>query len=366
MSRFEKIAERAREVLIVTPRESGRNHHTEKTAMDLAAVIAANDGYRFSHLPGTRSVWSPRVYNELRRAVMQADYVWLHDTMYRNAIAAFHLAQKFNKPLLITQHGAPTLKPVRATKPISKLADWSMTQRMLGKAQQVTFASDMVATTYHKQISFSAPVKIIPNGINLRTFHMPLPEKRRHLRMRFSLRDDQPVLLFAGAFSQAQGLPVIQALAQQMRDMRFWLAGDGPINPEQWFLPNVQVFRGRSGDSLAELYHAADMLIEPGYDTRFPVAIQEAAACGLPSMCSPVRASGSHFAKPYLCTAEVDPSSLQHTANVWRTRLNALRAILPLSELKIELADLASSVWSDDKIADCYADIFRGFRFLAH
>jgi glycosyltransferase involved in cell wall biosynthesis len=189
---------------------------------------------------------------------------------------------------------------------------------------------------------------------------MPLPEKRKFLRARFALRDNQPVLLFAGAFEGRNGLPVIRELAQQMPDIRFWLAGDGPINPEKWFLPNVQVFRHRSDAAMAELYHAADLLIEPGYDVRFPTVIQEASACGLPSICSPARAAGSAFAKPYLCTAEVDPMSPVRTAGLWRARLNTLRTILPLSELKVELSELASSVWSDDKIAGCYADIFRG------
>jgi len=365
MGRFTPQSERKREILIVTPPESGAALVTEKTALHLANLIAAYDGYNFAHLPGSKSILNPRVYGELQRAVRQANYVWLHDTMYRNAIAAFHLAQKFNKPLLITQHRAPTPQASRAAKPVAQLAEWSMTQRMLLKAQQVTFASDLVANIYYRRVAFNAPVKIIPDGIDLRTFHMPLPEQRRSLRARFALRDDQPVLLFNGAFAKPQGLPVIQTLAQQLRDMRFWLAGDGPINPEKWFLPNVQVFRGRSGDGLAELYHAADLLIEPGYDARFPTAIQEASACGLPALCSPARAAGSHFAKPYLCTAEVDPNSLQRTAEIWKKRLTSLRAILPLSELKIELADLASSVWSDAKIADCYADIFQGFRLLA-
>jgi glycosyltransferase involved in cell wall biosynthesis len=350
---------------MVTPRERRRDGNTEKTALHLASVIADNEGYSFAHMPGDRPVWNPRIYHELRQAVAKADIVWLHDTMYRNAIVAFHLAQKAGKPVVVTQHGAPTPKSLCATQPVTKLADWSMTRRMLAKAQQVTFASDIVANSYFRHMQFAAPAKIIPNGIDLRTFHMPLPEKRRYLRARFALRDSQPVLLFAGGFSEQQGLPVIRALAQQMVDMRFWLAGDGPINPEKWFLPNVQVFRGRSGEGLAELYHAADMLIEPGYDGRFPTAIQEASACGLPSICSPALAAGSSFAKPYLCTAEVFPTSLQRTADLWRTRLNGLRAILPLAELKIELADLASMVWSDDKIASCYADIFHGFRSAA-
>ena len=72
------------------------------------------------------------------------------------------------------------------------------------------------------------------------------------------------------------------AYAAQLPDWRFWMAGFGPIDPDKWLLPNVHVLKNRKGQSLAELYQAADLLLIPSYGEGFPLVIQEAMACGLP------------------------------------------------------------------------------------
>jgi glycosyltransferase involved in cell wall biosynthesis len=226
----------------------------------------------------------------------------------------------------------------------------------LGQAQQTTFTADAAAEFYYRRVGFTAPVKIIPNGVDISIFHALSPSDRADLRARFALRRDQPVLLFVGRFSAENGLPVIRELAKLLPAWRFWIAGEGPVNPEKWFLPNLQVFRGRRDAALAELYQSADLLLLPGYRQGFPLAAQEAMACGLPLMCGPATASGSDFAKPYLWVANVDPASARRTAAIWATKLKAGRSILPLTESKTELSELAESYWEWPKIAGYYAE----------
>ncbi len=303
-------------------------------------------------------VWGWKSLMRMRAAIRHADLVWLHDALYMGNIAAFRMAQTAKKPTVLTQHigTIPYRNPL--LRGLMRLGDRLFTRRMLTRARQTVFISDRIAEAYHRQLIFKTPVMIVPNGVDPEVFSPAPAEQRWQLRARFALRDDQPILLFVGRFIEKKGLPVIRCLAELLPDWRFWLAGQGPIDPESWYQPNVHVFHDRSGASLAELYRAADFLILPSFGEGFPLVIQEAMACGLPVMCSPTTAAGSLLARSFLLTATVDPSSPERTAAIWAKRLKAQREFLPLARLNQDLANAAHYFWSWPKIASCYATIF--------
>ena len=304
-------------------------------------------------------VWGPNSLRRLKRAVAASDLVWLHDTLYLGNILVFGWALQKKKPVVITQHISPIPYRNPFLRTLMRLADKYFTQKMLRDASQTLFISDRVAEDYYGRVGFTRPVKVIPNGVDLRIFNPPLLEKRHYLRQKFALKADQPVLLFVGRFVEKKGLAVIRHLAGQLPDWRFWLAGRGPIDPAKWLLPNVHVFRDRSDAALAELYYTADLLILPSYGEGFPLVIQEALACGLPVMCSPATAAGSLAAKPVLRLADVWPNDPLRTANAWAEKLKNLPLQLPLTASQYDLADFAQRHWDWEPIAEAYAETFR-------
>jgi glycosyltransferase involved in cell wall biosynthesis len=303
-------------------------------------------------------LWGPRSLNKLRQAVKTADLVWLHDTLYPGNILAFLWARRFRKPVVITQHIGPIPYRHPVLRWVMKVADTFVTRPMLRAASQAIFISDSVAEDYYRHVRFKRPVKIIPNGVDTRLFHMPLVHKRRYFRQQFALRSDQPVLLFCGRFVERKGLAVIRHLAGLLPNFRFWLAGRGRIDPTTWLLPNVHVLRGRSAETLAELYQAADLLILPSYGEGFPLVVQEAMACGLPVMCSPKTAAGSFLAKPLLYLADVLPDDPQTTAQAWAKKLKNFPMTLPLPKPVVELVQFAQAQWDWRAIAEAYAGVF--------
>lgn len=396
MEHVKTLQPRRRAVLVVTPYYADHGGSMERIAGRLIDTIKATDQFHFTWMashctapkdctkssPSTAPIedkglmvlpmpalnhmerflglrwpiWQRRNLRRLQRAVEGVDCVWLHETLSLGSLLAFRMARQQNKPVLITKHSGHAPSPNLLERGWSYLLDQCVTKTILRQASQTTFTGDGSAHFYYQRVDFSAPVKIIPNGVDSRIFHPCNPEERQKLRARYALRRNQPVLLFVGRFTKDTGLPMLRHLAQLLPDWRFWVAGEGAINPEKWFLPNMQIFRGRRDEDLAELYRAADLLIQPGYRQSFPLAAQEAMACGLPMMCSPAIAACSDFAKPYLWVVDVDPAHPDRTAALWAKKLQAGRSLLPLKAAKAELAELAENFWQWPRIGAHYAD----------
>lgn len=295
----------------------------------------------------------------LKAAIASCDLLWLHDAWYPGAWFAFHSAKALGKPVFVSLHrttpcgGKPWLNQAR------KLIDQKVIQPVLAQSTQASFSNDRDADAFYSKVSFKRPVKIIPNGVDHRIFHLPLAEKRHYLRRQFALRADQPVMLYVGRLARQKGIEIIHHMATQLPDWRFWFAGTGTLDPARWNLPNIHVFRDRSQESLAELYQAADLLLVPGMSDGLPLVIQEAMACGLPVMCSPETAAGCKAATPLFITDKVIGNDAEETAKIWVKKLTALRAYLPLDNLKIELADFAQAYWSWPTIAEAYGETLR-------
>ena len=307
-------------------------------------------------------LWSLASLRRLRRAVLAADIVWLHDTLYFGNICAFVWAKKAGKPIIVTQH----IGPIPYRNPLLRFlmvgADWLLTRPMLQHATQAVFISDRVAEAYFRRIAFRMPVKIIPNSVVWRTFRALPVEARLAAREKFALRPEQPILLFVGRFVEKKGLAALRPLAALLPEYRFWLAGQGPIDPLAWDLPNVHVFEGRRDTSLAELYHVADLLIMPGYGEGFPLVIQEAMACGLPVLCSPETAAGSRIAAPHLHQTELWPNDPKRTAKVWAQKIRTFPVPLPLATPLYDSAQFAETTWDETPIAEAYAALLRNQR----
>lgn len=307
-------------------------------------------------------LWGWKSLRALRRTIQKADLLWLHDTLYSGNIAAFLFAKRAGKPIIITQHIAPIPYRNPLLRWLMRLADQMITAPMLKNADEVIFISDRVADDYYRRVAFTKPIKVIPNGVEVRLFHPPIAENRRFLRQQFALKNDQPVLLFVGRFVEKKGLDVIHRLALFFPDWRFWLAGNGSLNPTAWLLPNVHVFSDRKGQSLAELYQAADLLLMPSYGEGFPLVIQEAMACGLPVLCAPETAQGCAPAAAHLHLAEVWPNNAERTAAVWYEKLKAFPLPLPLIAPIKDIAEFALLSWDWPPITRVYADILKKMR----
>lgn len=304
-------------------------------------------------------LWSWRALRQLATAVKEHDAVWLHDTLYMGNIAAYWLARRAGKPVIITQHigDVPYQNPW-----LKRLVTWGnrfFSRPMLRHANRVIFIAAPVRAYFSQQIAhWAAPPLLILNGVQHSVYKTVGAERRTMLREKYALGDGFTVL-FVGRFVAKKGLTVLRLLAQQMPDVQFLFAGKGPLDPEQWQLPNCRVLRDRIGVAIAELYQAADMLLLPSSGEGFPLVIQEAAACGLPILCGPVSAAADPNVTGFLNTAPVLPDDPVNTTADW---VQALRILQQEPERRaaqgLALANYARDHWSWQTAALNYDALF--------
>jgi glycosyltransferase involved in cell wall biosynthesis len=228
---------------------------------------------------------APTALGAIRREVARADVVMLHDCFYPTNIAAFLVARWLRKPVIVTQHigNVPYRNPV--LRGLMKAMTCLVTRPMLAGADQVVFISGLTAKAF-ADVRYRRPARLIFNGIDTDVFHPATNESERAAtRAGFGLPLDRPVALFVGRFVEKKGLRILQQAARLGSDVVWAFAGWGNLDPRQWDLPNVRVYSGLAGTTLAPLYRASDVFVLPSTGEGFPLVLQEAVASGVPAVC---------------------------------------------------------------------------------
>ncbi len=132
--------------------------------------------------------------------------------------------------------------------------------------------------------------RVIRNGIDVGAFARD-EERRRALRRRWSLSDDQPLLAFVGRLDRQKGVDTLLGamahLGARGAPAELVIAGDGP---QRGMVENF-VARAHGGahtrllgwrDDVAALLSAADVFVLPSRWEGFGLAAVEAMAAGLP------------------------------------------------------------------------------------
>jgi glycosyltransferase involved in cell wall biosynthesis len=249
-------------------------------------------------------VLSPGSVAALWRGVRDADAVLLHDSLYMTSIVSGLAARRWRRPLVVVQHIGRVPYRGALLRGLMALANRWVATGILARADQVVFISAFVRD-YFGGVRFARPPVLIFNGVDIDVFRPAAPGGKAEARGRLGLDPSRPVVLFVGRFVEKKGVELLRLAAERRPGATFAFAGWGPIDPDSWGLANVRVFAGLSGSSLAELYHASDLLALPSQGEGFPLVVQEALACGLPVVCGEETRGADAAAAPLLCAVDV-------------------------------------------------------------
>lgn len=130
-------------------------------------------------------------------------------------------------------------------------------------------------------------------GIRAEKFHPLDKAQKSAARIRFGMQENLRHVGFAGRLNPEKNVNWILEAARKARtdlpDLRFWIAGDGPMGKElrafvrEHQLEDTVTFMGRVEDMRA-FYNAINLLVLPSRFEAFPLVIAEAAFCSCPSL----------------------------------------------------------------------------------
>jgi len=164
--------------------------------------------------------------------------------------------------------------------------------RLLWRHAVATIANSAGLQSLGQKFAPELPIGVIPNGVNVATFH-PATEKAEH---------HGPVrLIFVGRVVFQKGLDVLfRALAALPTELDWELEiiGDGDARPaltleaaQLGIAPRISFSGWQDRAVIAERYRAADLFVFPSRDEGMPNVVLEAMASGLPIVATAIAGS---------------------------------------------------------------------------
>jgi len=135
--------------------------------------------------------------------------------------------------------------------------------------------ADLVKQSFLKEY----PVRVIHNGIDLAVFK----PSESDFRKKYHCEEKNIVLGVAFGWGKRKGLDVFVRLAKELDD-RFQIVLVGTDQSVDRQLPKniISIHKTQDQHELAEIYSAADVVVNPTREDNYPTVNMEAIACGTP------------------------------------------------------------------------------------
>ena len=293
----------------------------------------------------------PLAAGRIRDEVRWSQAVHLHDCLYAVNLAAFAAARREHRPVLLTQHVAKVPFPNPLVRGLQSVAYASLGRAVLARADQVVFVSAEVRRWFEARVRFRRPPLLIENGIDSELFRPASAAERHAFRGELGANGRQPLLLFVGRFVEKKGVRLLRPLIEATPQWSWLLIGRaGDVDPSGWRLPNLNVLAPLSPARLREHYAAADLLVLPSSGEGFPVAAQEAMACGTPALLSEATAAGVPAVRDSVFTTTLSSEDLHSTTQA------ALTAIAADDGFRERVAAVARERWFADGMVSRYEE----------
>ena len=294
---------------------------------------------------------SPLAAARVSKQVAWAEVVHMHDCLYALNVATFVASRRRHRPVLLTQHVAKVPYPSPLLRGLQSAAYATIGRAVLSRAEQVVFESDQVRRWFQPRIRFRRTPLLIENGIDA-DLYQPLAEREREaVRVGLGANGSRPLLLFVGRFVEKKGVRFLQPLIEATPSYDWLLIGRaGDIDPSRWRLPNMKLLDPVTPAELHGYYAAADLLILPSSGEGFPVAAQEAMACGTPALLSETTAMGLPAIRGVVFTSRLTAEDLH--ASVVR----AVDTVSADAGFRMRVAAFARERWRTDTMVQRYEE----------
>ncbi len=238
------------------------------------------------------SIPKPKSYGIFLKHVKNCDIVHVHGHPYPSSCVAVKVAEKFSKPIVLTQHNT-FIDYGPFWNIIEKLNDLIIGKMVIQAADKILVVSN---ATLNYVLSLGAKkqkTEVLYNGVDLERFK---PAKRSKLKIRrtIGIPEDSFVLLTVRRLVYKNGVDTLLESAkiavEKNSHLLFLVIGSGPDHEkisakirEYRLEKNFRLLGFVPDANLPHYYNAADLFVLPSKSGEgMPLVLLEAMACGLP------------------------------------------------------------------------------------
>ncbi len=298
-------------------------------------------------------VLSPFSRKDIEKQVLEHDVINVHSLAPGLTSAVLNAALKNKRPTVATQHVGVIPLKLPLLNILQKHVICSRADRLIREGALLTFVGKAVRDWFVEQAGLPEDrIFMTPAGIDHQDFHFVTDTERHRFRHKWGIAENRLNVLFVGRFYEKKGLPLMQIVARRCPSAHFTFVGGGPLDPQRWNLPNVNVIPRVSTEELRELYGCHDVFIMPSVGEGWPAVVPQAMACGLPCIISEETFAGyGQDAQSFLiCPRDSDA--------IARVLAELAAGRIPALNLRKELSDYAAAAWNWKFTANIYLRLF--------
>ena len=224
----------------------------------------------------------------------EIDIIQVADYFYPTSLIPIYIKKRYNIPIILTVNAIPGYSWFYGNTIVDSLA--KIYTYTIGKII-LNFYDKIIPiyqTLSNEIINFGVDIEkvyMIPNGVDYNKFNKE--QNIEELKQRWSIKDDEKVLLFVGRLVQVKRVDILIKITIMLLKKGFKIktiiVGDGPMKKiyENLSIPfkNNIIFTGHiQKKELPKFYQLADIFVLPSLSEGLPNVILEAAAAGTTSV----------------------------------------------------------------------------------
>jgi len=211
----------------------------------------------------------------MRRALNEADVVHIHSALYLDGVVAAYLAHRRRIPVILTEHVGHIDYRNPFFNWLERLAFSTLEHFSAHHASAITVLNQKVEAEMRCLAPASVPIVKIANGGDTERFSPASADTHAEIQQRWKFEGF--TALFVGRLVEKKGYHLlIEAASEEFNRV---VCGEGGNIPAR---KGIRALGSMEQEALFQLYQAADVFVLPSEGEGFPLALQEAMACGLP------------------------------------------------------------------------------------
>ena len=277
----EQLAKKNAQVTVLTTNCSDKAGVTEHKAGYVIQRLRALNIFE-DKMDAPFPLFSPTIFWHAYKHVKKSDIIHIHDVFYMSSQIVGIMAILQRKPFYITQHVGLVDHPSKLVMTVQKVV-YQTFGKLLFKRSNGIIVYNANVKEFITSLGIKTP-KIIQNynGIDTQYFSPYSRDKINELKEKYNFPTTKPIVLFVGRLVPKKGFDLV--FKSKSEEYLTLIVGNGRVPVHMKNNKDVVFFGPATQAQLLDLYRLSDVFVLPAVGEVFTLVMQEAMACGLPTI----------------------------------------------------------------------------------